>query len=396
MFDIEHTFSFRKLTPNEVVRRLLKSSEENESSDEDYGKESDDIISPLNDTQESIEMPGTVAAGEVSKPKRTNPIKKRWKWTEEMAEALILRMADIKSMMEFKGLDFEADLVKLYTDLRQIMAASYPDDFGPETLSEQGGTMARDAITNFKVKISEEKKQIKLGYDRIKQKAKDIRQDYRKAVTEGRRSGSGKLVCENWDTLKLLWGGSPATKSIQNSCSTLISEADAAIDNETPDFHADVVVGESDEEEIYSDDESPSSNKDSTTNAIKRPATAKFVDNKRKMLEKNLSASQRDQIYLKVAQDDLKLKHIMVESLSDATRKSNEALGKISDSIASVGKSIGDGLALLATALSGQQQQQQFGQNVPGTLYADPTSYYETPRPSYYQNHNNGKHYENL
>ena len=59
----------------------------------------------------------------------------------------------------------------------------------------------------MKCQISTENKATKIGYERIKQKVKDVRQDYRKAVTEGRRSGSGKLVCENWDQLKTLWGG---------------------------------------------------------------------------------------------------------------------------------------------------------------------------------------------
>ena len=51
------------------------------------------------------------------------------------------------------------------------------------------------------------KNQIRIGYERVKQKVKDIRQEYRKAVTEGRRSGSGKLVADNWDLLKKIWGG---------------------------------------------------------------------------------------------------------------------------------------------------------------------------------------------
>ena len=33
-----------------------------------------------------------------------------------------------------------------------------------------------------------------MGYERIKEKVKGIRQDYRRAVTEGRRSNSGKLA----------------------------------------------------------------------------------------------------------------------------------------------------------------------------------------------------------
>ena len=67
----------------------------------------------------------------------------------------------------------------------------------------------------------EEKRLTKIRYDRVKQKIKDIRQDYRKAVTEGRRSGSGRLVCENWDTLKNLWGGPPATVAITNQITSI-------------------------------------------------------------------------------------------------------------------------------------------------------------------------------
>lgn len=58
-----------------------------------------------------------------------------------------------------------------------------------------------------------------MGYERIKEKAKAIRQAYRKAVTEGRRSGSGKLVCDNWDKLKILWGGSRVVTTLTNSIS---------------------------------------------------------------------------------------------------------------------------------------------------------------------------------
>lgn len=57
---------------------------------------------------------------------------------------------------------------------------------------------------------------MKTEYERIKEKIKDIRQGYRKAVTEGRRSGSGKLVCDNWDTLKALRGGSLVTTQTNN------------------------------------------------------------------------------------------------------------------------------------------------------------------------------------
>lgn len=47
-------------------------------------------------------------------------------------------------------------------------------------------------------------KSIKIGYVRVTQEVKDIRQHYLKAVTDCRRSSMGKLVCDNWDILETL------------------------------------------------------------------------------------------------------------------------------------------------------------------------------------------------
>ena len=86
--------------------------------------------------------------------------------------------------------------------------------------------------------------------------------------------------------------------------------------------------------------------------------TARFVDNKRKILDKNLSANQRDQVFLNLAKDEVQLKQKLMDRLTEATKESNKALESISQSMVVVGKSIVDGLALLATALSGVQTQQ--------------------------------------
>ena len=80
--------------------------------------------------------------------------------------------------------------------------------------------------------------------------------------------------------------------------------------------------------------------------------TAEFVDNKHNLLEKNLSTNQRDQVYLNLAKDDLELKQDLLHGPEETTRESNKALNEISHSISTFGKSTGDGLALLASALS--------------------------------------------
>ena len=42
--------------------------------------------------------------------------------------------------------------------------------------------------------IKAEKGDVKKGYDRVKEKIKALRQDYRQAVNKGTRSGSGRIV----------------------------------------------------------------------------------------------------------------------------------------------------------------------------------------------------------
>ena len=55
---------------------------------------------------------------------------------------------------------------------------------------------------------------IKKGYDRVKEKIRNVRQDFRAAVNKGTRSRSGQIVQENYDLLTEIWGGSPATTSL--------------------------------------------------------------------------------------------------------------------------------------------------------------------------------------
>ena len=279
----------------------------------------------------------------------TTKKQKRWRWSSEKVDNLLKCLCQLKSIYELKGVDIQSDLPKLYSEVREKMASLYEsNDFGPvqaRTINQDSSTGER---AKRKITYQEDIKAIKVGYDRIKQKIKDIRQDYRKAVTEGRRSGSGQLVCDNWDVLKELWGGSPATHSLKNAIDTLDGE-----ERNEEEFDENE---QRDEEDNEQDKTEANDCTEKDPNLVS--PTRKYVDNKRKLLEKQLSASQRDQVYLNVARDELKIKQKMVDSLTEATQESNNAFIKISESIASVGKSIGEGLALMASALSGTMSQQ--------------------------------------
>jgi len=125
---------------------------------------------------------------------------------------------DEKTNAELKGLDFEADLVKLYGLIRKRMAEIHPDGgFGPVAITEIAEGLDTQELVKAKLRTEEENKAIKNGYERVKIKSKEIRQRYRKAVSEG----TGKRSGDHWETLKSLWGGSPATVSVGNSVSSL-------------------------------------------------------------------------------------------------------------------------------------------------------------------------------
>ena len=58
-------------------------------------------------------------------------------------------------------------------------------------------------------------------------------------------------------------------------------------------------------------------------------------------MEKSLSVSQCDQIYLRMAKDKLILKQTLMDQLTATTAEFKRALDKMTTSIENVGKSIG-------------------------------------------------------
>ena len=77
-----------------------------------------------------------------------------------MVEKLIRCLAEQKSLYEFKGLDFEADLVQLYTNIRVMMAERYSEnkEFGPVSEKEIEDDLTAAEIAKAKIKREEEKK----------------------------------------------------------------------------------------------------------------------------------------------------------------------------------------------------------------------------------------------
>ena len=57
-------------------------------------------------------------------------------------------------------------------------------------------------------------KKSKVSCERMKEKIKNIHQDFSRALVKGTHSGSGKIVHAHWDELLSIWGGSPSTQAL--------------------------------------------------------------------------------------------------------------------------------------------------------------------------------------
>ena len=71
------------------------------------------------------------------------------------------------------------------------MAIDYLEDFGPESVSEPGKdikNMDASEYKEYRKEIEAQKAKVRSGYQKINEKIKSIRQDYRNAVNIGTRS----------------------------------------------------------------------------------------------------------------------------------------------------------------------------------------------------------------
>ncbi|XP_022791953.1 uncharacterized protein LOC111331161 [Stylophora pistillata] len=262
---------------------------------EDNGEDVDSLLGTENSAEnvenvQQLSKTKRKASTHEAKAPKKQKVNKKFTWSPRMIEDVLAYMKEYKSSCDFKGLDFEADLSSMYTQIRNSMARHYVDDFGPEKVMESEvelKDMDKDTYLTFAKKTNAEKLLIKSGYSRVKEKIKALRQDYRAAVSKGSRSGSSHVVQENYDLLAEIWGGSPATTSLSFGI-----DGDSILglhenDNETDSPRS--------YDDSLSSADSPHSSATGDSYCTETPMSVphssipKLVDNKRKHMEKKLS-----------------------------------------------------------------------------------------------------------
>ena len=279
------------------------------------------------------------------KPKRKN-----FRWTTEMIDNLINCLLSYKSSMEYRSLDFDADKPAQYKFLRIEMAKLYTDEdeslFGPvniETLADEDIEELNDEEkAQQKKKQADEKGLIAKGYNRVVEKVKEIRQSFSKAVVAGSRSGSGKIVYEFYDKLIQIWGGSANTAplSFGTSSEILNNEGDDGLEDR---------LSESEDDDFDSGNinASGAQKRKPTENAVPR-----LVDNKRKHLEKNLSAAERDKILINEAREDKEVRKNFTDVMKESNQCFLKAMECMSKSMSDVAAGISRSMEMVAHVAS--------------------------------------------
>ena len=131
------------------------------------------------------------ATAESNREEREEKRKSTWQWNHSMTEHLIAKVQEYKNEMDYQNIDFNKDVVTMYSKLRERMAERFPDSFGPVELTAPTKDLTEMSQQEFKEhnqRIEVEKGMIRKGYNRIKEKIRAIRKAYNKAVTKGTRS----------------------------------------------------------------------------------------------------------------------------------------------------------------------------------------------------------------
>ena len=231
-----------------------------------------------------------------------------------------------------------------------MMAQMYPlVDFGPENIPQQDtDDMDDDELVLYKRKVERLEKQKKDGYARIKAKVKELRSGYKVAIDKGTRSGSGRLICDNFDKLQKIWGGSPSVSSLPNAQCT------QSLPHEEND-------------EIEANDLEETDATDKIT-----PTPHDVRDNKRDHMQKKLSAHQRDMMQVDLTREEIALKKEAIDIMRENARSTEEAINSMTNSISNIGDSIKEGLALLAQSMIQCQQMSMLPNNFTNFLQPNP------------------------
>ena len=169
---------------------------------------------------------------------------------------------------------------------------------------------------------------------------------------------------EFYDQLVQIWGGSPATEPLSvGICTQDINSVNvddhnqregqdpAALFDEYDDGDDDDGLGPAGGASPCSDEEPEPSASVSNGKRKSSSPIPKLIDDKRKHLERKLSAAQRDQLLLKEAKEDAQLKRDIAEAIHQSNESFSNSIQQMSNSILQVAQGLTKSIEMMTTAM---------------------------------------------
>ena len=123
-------------------------------------------------------------------------------WSDDEVELLLSSTMEYKTSKEMENIDWESCQSK-YQDIHDKFVEHYPTPEEAKALGKE--------YPHLKTQMT---KAI------LTSKLKTIRQKYRLAVNDGRRSSHGRVVLLFFELCEQIWGGSPASTTISSGIET--------------------------------------------------------------------------------------------------------------------------------------------------------------------------------
>eukprot|EP00112_Aurelia_sp_Birch-Aquarium-sp1_P004609 Seg1522.13 transcript_id=Seg1522.13/GoldUCD/mRNA.D3Y31 product="hypothetical protein" protein_id=Seg1522.13/GoldUCD/D3Y31 len=182
------------------------------------------------------------------------------------------------------------------------------------------------------------------------EKVKETRQNFSKAVVAGSRSGSGKIVYEFYDKLIQLWGGSANTEPLPYGVNV-----DSSAGGESSSLQGTAATPEcavkSFSEESNQDEDDDELNGVTPNRKRKQSCIPKLIDNKRKNLERSLSAAQRDQLLIREAKEDAQFRRDLAEAMRQSTESFAQSIKDVSKAMTDLGTGVCRSIEMLSRAM---------------------------------------------
>ncbi|XP_038123785.1 uncharacterized protein LOC119771735 [Cyprinodon tularosa] len=233
-------------------------------------------------------------------------------WTDDEVELLLRVTLDYKVKRLQESVDWETCHSK-YSDIMSAFQEQYPRDSTDRDFPHDSTAITKAQLTA---------------------KIKNIRGKYRAAVDSGRKSGFGRVVLLFFELCEEIWGGSPATRSIESGVETADLDETSTQMSETSDQPAD----------------SPQSAV-SAESVLPSPV----IKQRRQMLQAKLNSHRGDRLKRRTptetAEEDIQIKRRMLELMEQTSRRNQENIQQINTNIANITNTIQDGFSLLRELL---------------------------------------------